>query len=58
MLGKLLPKKKFKDTQHKENQESCAICVEDFEKATMIRETPCKHIFHDHCLMKWIETKL
>ena len=58
LIAKLLPKKKFSNTKFKENQESCAICVEDFQSSTMIRETPCGHIFHDHCVMRWIETKV
>ena len=58
LIGKQLPRKKYSNTAYKENQESCAICVEEFLPATMIRETPCKHIFHDHCVMKWVETKL
>ena len=58
LISKQLVRKKFSQTQYKENQESCAICVEDFTPSTMIREKPCHHIFHDHCVMKWIETKL
>lgn len=30
LLAKVLPRKKFSQTKFKENQESCAICVEDF----------------------------
>ena len=58
LIEKALGKKKFKDSAFQENQESCAICVEDFQKSTPIRETPCGHIFHEHCVMKWVETKL
>lgn len=57
-IEKMLPKKKFSQSAHTDNQESCVICCEDFQKNTPIRETPCHHIFHDHCVMKWVETKL
>lgn len=57
-LENKLPKKTFKASKHKENQESCCICVEDFTADSVIRETPCDHIFHDHCLMDWVKTKL
>jgi E3 ubiquitin-protein ligase DOA10 len=23
----------------------------------MVRETPCRHLFHDVCLLKWVEQK-
>lgn len=58
LISKLLPKLKYGKVEHKENQDNCAICVEDFAPSTMIRQTPCKHIFHDHCVMKWVETKI
>jgi E3 ubiquitin-protein ligase DOA10 len=32
--------------------------VDEFKPDVVVRETPCKHLFHDQCLMKWIETKL
>jgi len=47
LVAKVLSKKKFSQTQYKENQQSCAICVEDFLPVTLIRETPCHHIFHE-----------
>lgn len=34
LISKLLVRKKYKSTKYKENQESCAICVEDFEPNT------------------------
>lgn len=37
---------------------SCCICFEDFTTGIIVRETPCKHIFHNHCLMEWIKTKI
>ena len=49
---------KYSASKHKANQDSCAICVEDFTPSTIVRETPCAHLFHDDCVMKWIETKI
>ena len=49
---------KWGQSKHKENQDNCVIRCEDFNTNTVIRETPCKHIFHEDCLMKWVETKL
>ena len=57
-LQNILKKIKYDKSKHKQNQDSCCICVEDFEKTSVVRETPCGHLFHDECLMKWVETKL
>lgn len=57
-LQKLLKKTKYGSSKHKQNQEACCICVEDFTKDSECRETPCHHLFHEDCLMKWVETKL
>ena len=37
---------------------SCCICFEDFEEGSLVRETPCMHLFHSYCLMNWFKTKL
>jgi len=57
-LQKILKKTKYGNSRHKKEAEACCICVEDFTKDSECRETPCNHIFHDDCLMKWVETKL
>ena len=44
--------------QPKEEEESCAICDEEFKKGGIITETLCKHQFHTECIWKWIETKI
>ena len=32
----------------------CCICLERFEDAEPIRATRCSHVFHSHCLEKWL----
>lgn len=32
--------------------------MDEFKADVLVRETPCKHLFHEECLMKWIETKI
>ena len=35
-------------------QEECSICMEEFVAGQKVRKIPtCRHIFHDHCLIKW-----
>ncbi|KAL0550094.1 hypothetical protein IC582_014592 [Cucumis melo] len=33
----------------------CAICIDDFEKGIEVKQMPCKHVFHDYCLLPWLE---
>lgn len=35
---------------HTFTQTNCAICLEEFESHTSIRELPCLHIFHPECI--------
>ena len=58
LIASKLKKLKFKQSKHKANQDSCCVCVDDFSPDCMVRETPCNHLFHDECLMKWVETKI
>ncbi|ESN91096.1 hypothetical protein HELRODRAFT_194547 [Helobdella robusta] len=34
--------------------ESCAICVEEFVVADVVRILPCKHLFHKKCVDEWL----
>ncbi|PRQ36204.1 putative transcription factor C2H2 family [Rosa chinensis] len=37
----------------------CGICMDDFEDgliATIATRFPCLHIFHGHCILRWLET--
>lgn len=58
MLEKKLIPLKYKQSLNKESQPTCAVCVEEFKASTVVRETPCKHVFHDDCLMKWVKQKI
>lgn len=35
--------------------QQCSVCYENFKKGCKIRKLPCKHIFHDQCIMPWLE---
>jgi Ring finger domain len=39
-------------------QSGCSICFEEFEETASVRETPCRHLFHDACIIKWIKMKI
>ncbi|XP_050220203.1 E3 ubiquitin-protein ligase SIRP1-like [Mercurialis annua] len=33
----------------------CAVCLDDFDIGTRAKEMPCKHRFHDSCILPWLE---
>ncbi|KAF7808317.1 E3 ubiquitin-protein ligase RING1-like [Senna tora] len=33
----------------------CAVCQDEFEKGSQVRQMPCKHVYHDGCLLPWLE---
>lgn len=35
-------------------QKDCAVCKDDFEISQKTIELPCKHSFHDDCILPWI----
>lgn len=47
MMKALSPK------QRTRKYDPCAICIEDYEVGDHIRELPCRHFFHSHCIDPW-----
>ncbi|CAL0301453.1 unnamed protein product [Lupinus luteus] len=39
---------------HLELETHCAVCMEPFEFGTSVREMPCKHIYHEECILPWL----
>ncbi|KAL8520661.1 hypothetical protein ACS0TY_011267 [Phlomoides rotata] len=33
----------------------CAVCKDDFEKGTVVKQMPCKHAYHEDCILPWLE---
>jgi len=50
----LLPTKKDKEDPYHFNQNSCSICLEDYEPGEQIRVLPCQHTFHSSCIFPWL----
>ncbi|XP_074569977.1 putative E3 ubiquitin-protein ligase RHC2A [Curcuma longa] len=40
--------------EHIANECHCAICMDPFELGTKSREMPCKHIYHQDCILPWL----
>jgi hypothetical protein len=36
-------------------EKECSICIKKFVEGEIIRLLKCKHIFHDGCLLPWLE---
>lgn len=39
---------------YKNNNESCSICLEQFENNTTVNKTVCNHIYHAKCIDNWL----
>ncbi|KAL6579449.1 hypothetical protein OROMI_009665 [Orobanche minor] len=33
----------------------CAVCKDDFEMGTVVKQMPCKHVYHQECILPWLE---
>ncbi|VYS70877.1 unnamed protein product [Arabidopsis thaliana] len=51
-----LPRVEISDC-HIGSEANCAVCTEIFETETEAREMPCKHLFHDDCIVPWLSIR-
>lgn len=51
------PQIKFCCYKSKYNQTGCSVCLLPFEPESTIRLLKCLHIFHDACIIAWLNTK-
>ncbi|KAF9957417.1 hypothetical protein BGZ72_001842 [Mortierella alpina] len=41
--------------QRRKRYDACSVCKEDYEVGDELRELPCEHFFHTHCVDYWIK---
>lgn len=39
------------------NENSCSVCKEEFEIDQDLIGLPCKHVFHDQCILPWLKER-
>jgi len=52
-----LPTRTFKirkSVEQSKSQNSCCVCMEDFDDDELLRTLPCLHFFHKKCIDKWL----
>ncbi|TQE03680.1 hypothetical protein C1H46_010654 [Malus baccata] len=47
---------KEKEMENDENGKRCPICLDDFEPKQEVMLTPCKHMFHEECIVPWVKS--
>lgn len=33
----------------------CPVCKEDYKADESVRQLPCEHLFHNDCIVPWLE---
>ncbi|KAK3590232.1 hypothetical protein CHS0354_041299 [Potamilus streckersoni] len=49
--------KYFQQLKQKFPNETCPVCLVDFELKEYVSVCPCQHIFHQNCLIEWLQHK-
>ncbi|XP_055715429.1 E3 ubiquitin-protein ligase Iruka [Phlebotomus papatasi] len=38
-----------------ETKLQCSVCLEDFQLNETVRQLPCSHLYHENCIVPWLE---
>ncbi|KAK9676447.1 hypothetical protein RND81_11G077900 [Saponaria officinalis] len=50
-----LPTVSISDEIVNSESKACAVCMTDFEVGAEAKQMPCKHLFHNDCIMPWLQ---
>jgi E3 ubiquitin-protein ligase DOA10 len=39
----------------KKSSKTCPICIEGFKEDELIKQLPCRHIYHRGCIKQWMK---
>ncbi|XP_050204609.1 E3 ubiquitin-protein ligase RING1-like [Mercurialis annua] len=42
--------------EKQEDEQKCAVCLEEFEPKETVMMTPCDHMFHEACIVPWVKS--
>ncbi|KAE8671959.1 actin-related protein 5-like [Hibiscus syriacus] len=51
-----MPTVEIKET-HIRDELCCAVCKEQFELGTKVRNMPCDHLYHYNCILPWLQLR-
>ncbi|KAJ1667536.1 hypothetical protein EV178_001265 [Coemansia sp. RSA 1646] len=55
---KALPRHIVADKTEQPNaQQTCGICLVDYRAGDQVIDLPCKHFFHESCVVPWLSIK-
>lgn len=43
--------------QQTQHQDTCVVCLDKFQRNKNLIKLNCQHVFHGHCILRWIQTK-
>jgi hypothetical protein len=49
-----LPPMEYQPDEEFGDDHACSICLDEFISRDSVRQLPCKHIFHEDCVGKWL----
>lgn len=52
--GVMRPHRSYRPPSGHEEELVCCVCLEGFDNGELVRATRCSHIFHGHCLERWL----
>ena len=53
---RLLPSNKRSLLEGLSSKKECTICLDEFLEGDEVALMPCGHVYHDGCIVKWLET--
>lgn len=49
--------KMIKTMKMMKSSKVCSICCSEYNQGDLIKRLPCKHIFHETCIVPWLKDK-